>query len=71
MELFRATIFHTPENPFLLDPGDRRALTCFEDGGLLVDEDGRVLACGDYLTIRNRSPSACLHGNLRLGQLHL
>jgi guanine deaminase len=58
MELFRATIFHTPENPFLLDPGDRSALVCHEDGGLLVDEDGRVLACGDYLTIRNTSPSA-------------
>jgi guanine deaminase len=58
MELFRATVFHTPDNPFLLDVGDRRALMCHEDGGLLVDEDGRVLACGDYLTIRNTSASA-------------
>jgi guanine deaminase len=57
MELYRATIFHTPDNPFLLDVGDSRALTCHDDGGLLVDE-GRVLACGDYLTIKSTSPSA-------------
>ena len=28
MQLFRAAIFHTPENPFQLDIGDRGALVC-------------------------------------------
>jgi guanine deaminase len=51
MRLFRATIFHTPNNPFLVEMGDPRALVCFEDGGLLVD-NGRVVRCGDYDEIR-------------------
>ena len=57
MQLFRATIFHTPENPLHLDISDRRALICHEDGGLLV-RDGRVVACGDYTGIRDANPGA-------------
>ena len=50
MQLFRATIFDTPENPFALPAGDPHALRCHEDGGLLVDA-GRIVACGDYAAI--------------------
>ena len=57
MQLFRATIFHTPENPFPLDISDPAALTCHQDGGLLVD-NGRVVVCGEYGAIRDAHPSA-------------
>ena len=57
MQLFRAAIFHTPENPLHLDIGDRRALICHEDGGLLIDE-GRIVACGEYIGIRDANPGA-------------
>jgi guanine deaminase len=57
MQLFRATILHTPENPLHLDVGDRRALSCHEDGGLLIHE-GRVVACGEYAGIRDANPGA-------------
>ena len=43
MQLFRAAIFHTPDNPLHLDIGDRGTLVCYQDGGLLVDK-GRVAA---------------------------
>jgi guanine deaminase len=56
-DLFRATIFHTPENPFSFDVSDARSLTCFEDGGLLV-RGGRIVACGDYGEIRAAHPGA-------------
>ena len=56
-QLFRAAIFHTPENPFNLDRGDARALVCYEDGGLLIDEGG-ILASGDYDVVRAAHPSA-------------
>jgi guanine deaminase len=56
-DLFRATIFHTPENPFPLDIGDQRSLACYEDGGLLV-RAGRIVACGDYGSIRAANPAA-------------
>lgn len=55
MQLFRAAIFHTPENPFPLDISDSGALTSYEDGGLLVDE-GRVVLCGEYTPIRVAHP---------------
>jgi guanine deaminase len=55
MQLFRATIFHTPENPFPLDISDPKALTCYQDGGLLVD-NGRVVVCGEYTAIRDAHP---------------
>lgn len=57
MQLFRATIFHTPDNPFRLDAGDRRGLQCYTDGGLLVRE-GRIAGCGDYHEIRAANPNA-------------
>lgn len=57
MQLFRAAIFHTPDNPFDLDVNDRRGLICHQDGALLV-HDGRVAACGDYAEIRDASPGA-------------
>ena len=57
MQLFRASIFHTPQNPLHLDIGDRRALISHEDGGLLI-HDGRVVACGEYIGIRDANPGA-------------
>jgi guanine deaminase len=57
MQLFRATIFHTPENPFPLDISDPAALTCYEDGGLLVD-NGRVVVCAEYTAVRDAHPGA-------------
>jgi guanine deaminase len=57
MQLFRAAIFHTPENPLDLDVGDRRALICHEDGGLLVDQ-GCIAACGEYTRLRDANPGA-------------
>ncbi|MCM3880806.1 MAG: guanine deaminase [Vicinamibacterales bacterium] len=54
--LFRATIFHTPANPFDFDIGDPRALTCHQDGGLLAG-DGRVVACGEYESLRAEHPA--------------
>ena len=54
-ELFRATIFHTPQNPFSFDAGDLRSLVCYEDGGLLV-RGGRIAACGEYAAIRDAHP---------------
>jgi guanine deaminase len=56
-ELFRATVFHTPENPFELHISDERSLVCHEDGGLLVRK-GRVVACGEYEGIRRANPGA-------------
>jgi guanine deaminase len=57
MQLFRATIFHTPENPFLLDISDPRSLVCHQDGGLLIGQ-GRIVACGEYAAIRDANPGA-------------
>ena len=57
MQLFRGTIFHTPENPFPLDISDPAALTCYQDGGLLID-DGRIVVCGEYAAIRDAHPGA-------------
>ena len=57
MQLFRAAIFHTPENPLHLDIGDGRRLVSHEDGGLLIDA-GRIVACGEYVAIRDANPGA-------------
>ena len=57
MELFRATICHTPQNPFLLEIGDPGSLVHYEDGGLLV-AGGRILACGEHEAIRASHPDA-------------
>src|SRR5438046_1063250 len=52
-ELLRASIFHTPRNPFR----DERALEFHQDGGLLI-HDGRVAECGDYPALRSAHPEA-------------
>ena len=49
--LLRATVFHTPGNPFV----DDRALACHWDGGLLI-RGGRIAACGDYAALRASYP---------------
>lgn len=56
-ELFRATICHTPENPFGRDIGDPASVVCHEDGGLLV-ADGRIVSCGDFAEIRSSHSAA-------------
>ncbi len=50
-ELLRASLFHTPRNPFR----DSSALESYPDGGLLIRE-GRVAGCGDYGTLRDAHP---------------
>lgn len=57
MELFRATIYHTPHNPFRFDIGDPHTCVCYEDGGLLVSA-GRIVACGDYEPTHAANPDA-------------
>lgn len=52
-ELFRAALLHTPADPFHHD----RALVCHEDGGLLV-QHGRIVASGDYSTVRASCPDS-------------
>jgi len=52
-ELLRATIFHTPRNPFQ----QAHALEAFSDGGLLI-ENGRIAACGDYAAVLDACPGA-------------
>jgi len=52
-QLFRATIFHTPANPFH-SPG---ALRTHPDGGLLV-RDGRIAACGSFDDVRRADVEA-------------
>lgn len=52
-EILRASILHTPGNPFKTD----NALQSFEDGGLLI-RDGRIVACGDYQAILSTCPGA-------------
>ena len=50
-EILRATIFHTPKNPFT----EAQALVEFEDGGLAI-ENGRILRCGDYREVTAAYP---------------
>jgi guanine deaminase len=52
-ELLRATIFHTPRNPFR----ETGALESFSDGGLLI-ENGRIAACDDYAVLAAAHPRA-------------
>jgi guanine deaminase len=62
-EIIRASIFHTPENPFRA----AAALEVFEDGGLVI-EGGVIRALGDYAGIRKRYPDATVR-DLRGGYL--
>ena len=52
-ELFRASLLHTPANPFQ----DERALVSFADGGLLV-HNGRIVLSGEYATVHASCPEA-------------
>ncbi|HXJ40632.1 MAG TPA: amidohydrolase family protein, partial [Bryobacteraceae bacterium] len=52
-ELLRASVFHTPGNPFR-EPG---ALEHYSDGGLLI-QDGRIAGCGPYSELRAENPFA-------------
>lgn len=52
-ELLRATVLHTPRNPFTQD----NAFEAYEDGGLLI-ENGRVLACGRFAQVAVQYPHA-------------
>jgi guanine deaminase len=62
-ELLRATLFHTPGNPFQ----DPSALQVFEDGALLV-EGASIRALGDYSEVRKQHPDAAVR-DLRGGYL--
>lgn len=55
IQLYRATIFHTPGNPFR----EADALQVFADGGILV-EAGRVAALGEFSEITRRFPKAAV-----------
>jgi len=52
-QLFRATLFHTPANPFREDG----ALRSYTDGGLLV-RNGRIVASGNFDDVRRADPDA-------------
>ena len=54
-ELFRATILHTPRNPF----SEEHALESYADGALAI-ANGSVLAIGDYATIHAAHPDAAV-----------
>lgn len=62
-ELLRATVFHTPRNPFV----DDHALEIHADGGLLI-RDGRIAACGDFGNVRAGHPDVTVR-DLRGGFL--
>ena len=62
-QLLRATIFHTPRNPFR----EHDALQFFADGGLLI-RDGRIVACMTYSELREAHPDAVVR-DLRGGYL--
>jgi guanine deaminase len=53
VELLRATILHTPRDPFTED----NALETYADGALAI-AGGRILAIGDYAAIRAAHPDA-------------
>lgn len=52
-QIFRAALLHTPANPFRTE----QALVTHEDGGLLVHR-GRIVASGDFASVRARDPDA-------------
>lgn len=54
-ELLRASVFHTPRNPFRED----RALEFFADGAILI-RNGRIAACGDYTEIHDANPGVAV-----------
>jgi guanine deaminase len=54
--VFRASIFHTPINPFR----EPNAPIAMEDGALAV-KDGRIVGCGDYSGVSASLPGAVPH----------
>ena len=50
-EILRAPLFHTPRNPFF----DASPLEAYADGALLIRE-GKIVACGDYSSVRANYP---------------
>ena len=60
VELLRGMILHTPRNPFT----EQRALKDFADGGLAI-AFGRILAVGDYASVRASHPEAVVTDNER------
>jgi guanine deaminase len=56
-ELLRATIFHTPRNPFELAIHDPAGLVCHQDGALLI-RAGRIVSCGTYDALHAEDPAA-------------
>ena len=52
--LLRARLLHTPRNPFVEDD----ALEVFDPGAVVFDEDGTILALGDYAQVRADHPEA-------------
>jgi guanine deaminase len=54
-QLFRATLFHTPANPFR----EAGALRSYGDGGLLIRE-GRIVASGNFDDVRHADPDAAV-----------
>lgn len=52
-ELLRGTILHTPRNPFI----EQRPLESYADGALAI-AGGRILAVGDYPSVRAAHPEA-------------
>jgi guanine deaminase len=52
-EILRATILHTPRNPFV----EANALDAYADGALAI-ADGRIEAIGDYSALRDSEPDA-------------
>lgn len=52
-ELLRASLLHTPANPFTT----AHALALHEDGGLVI-EAGRIIASGDFSAVRAKHPDA-------------
>jgi guanine deaminase len=62
-ELLRATLFHTPRDPFHHED----ALVAHQDGALLII-DGRIQSCGEYSALRWAHPDANLR-DLRGGFL--
>ena len=63
MQAYRASIFHLEDDPSTID-GEAHA---FHEDGLLLVEDGRVVACGDYAKLADElgdTPVEDLSGKL-------
>jgi guanine deaminase len=52
-EILRASVFHTPQNPF----DSAKALVSLPDGAIAIG-GGRIVACDDYAAVRKAHPEA-------------